>query len=259
MARYYATGTFEPSAYSAGYGQATFAVPNPVARPNVRIGAVNLVPGAERTRIALTKDAKYNKADDMTRDYWQQYQKCKGRRTKNGMLTYPCSDYSKKRREGFSKKERKQCSSTGLFATNCSGYHKKWKKWEAKRKEAARDYEDKLKNQEKLTGAMQDQLAYAQAAPLFDSERDFYDYLDAQEKEVCRRRKCSVDEEGNPKFTRGSQPGSPERAAAISAGFEESVLEEEAGGFPLWLLGIGAAAALGGVGYYVWSTMGEEE
>lgn len=205
--------TFVPSVHSG-----VIARPNSTAGDvagTLLLGPVYWV-GKAVSNIALTKDAKFKKASEKELKYRLSYEKCKGRRLKKGKQAYP------------------QDPSTSAFSSNCHVDYKKWKAWEQKLADRARELQSKLEQKGKLTESLNEDFERVKKLPR-------------------ERRKSELEEAAAQGLAMEEAALMADSAALMEAQAElDAIPEEEGMGLTPFLL-VGGIVALAGGAYYFMS------
>lgn len=217
--------TFQPSTYSYGCDYGDLALTNS-GRGVVAAGGkatkdvfYSVMTGGMYALDKATDSLRKRLGDaegEATR--WKQsYYKCKRRREKKGKPVYPHN------------------SGKGLFKTDCREKHKEWKHYESKAARLAEQLQDKLKSKGLLDPEAEKQLMELQQRPVVGAEKEWKEALQTWES-----------------TKQGPKPNKSDiLLASTDPELAAETLEGEGGGFPVWLVGIGALAAVGGIAYYV--------
>lgn len=223
---------FQPSEHSLGCGYGDIALTNRgmVAVTGKVSKAATLAlftGGATLAADALkSKDARYAEARAQADKFKMRYNKCAKKRREKGKSLYPNNP------------------GKGPFFTDCREKHKEWKHYENKAASLAKSLQEKLARKDKLDVETAKMLTEAQSRPAKIAESEYKDSVKDWED------KSKTGKKG------GGQKNRPNRKSIQAAAFDPEgtaqTLEGEGDdGFPIWLIGLGAVAALGGVAYYV--------
>jgi len=234
---------FEPSQHSLGCEYGDLALTNRgavavTAKTTKFVGTAVFTGGWSLGVEALKgKNAAYAEASGNADKWKLRYEKCAKKRRDKGKGVYP-NDPGK-----------------GPFFTDCREKHKEWKYYVNRAARLAKELGEKLRAKDQMTPDVAVMLTEAEALPAGIAEEEFEDsmndYRDSQG--------------GGGGKGRGGRKGRgrPNKDNIMNAAFDpegtaETLEGEGDGGFPVWLLGIGAVLALGGVAYYVMSAPDEE-
>lgn len=223
--------TFQPSPYSYGsayHGHGALALQNRGAvaatAQYTKTGLTTLFTGGAYgiSEALKGKAAKLADAEGNALKWKQRYLRCKKKRQDKGKSVYP-GDPGK-----------------GPFYRDCREKYKEWKHFEKKAARLAKELQQKLDDQGKLSEEAEVDLLEIQAQPEKTTLAEFADSVQAYEENRRKGKRANKPKKEN--FQMASLD--PEGAAATIEG-------EGYDGLPLWVLGVGALAAVGGIAYYV--------
>jgi len=229
---------FEPSQHSLGCGYGDLALTNSSRGMAAVTGTVLKTTGTAvftggwslGAEALKGKNARYAEASGQADKWRLKYNKCSKKRKDKGKSLYPNNP------------------GKGPFFTDCRESYKEWKHFENKAARLAKELGESLNSKGQLTADTAVMLAEAQARPAQIAEEEYNDTV--------------KDWKANEKRG-GKKKSKPNRQNIMDASFDPEgtalTLEGDGDdGFPIWILGIGALLALGGVGYYVMSGPSDE-
>lgn len=225
------TPTFQPSSLSYGCGDyGDLALSNPRGAMAVtgklsKDATLTLFTGGGYAvaEALKGKQAKLGEAEGNAKKWKLRYLKCKKKRKDKGKSIYPGNP------------------GKGPFYRDCREKYKEWKHFEQKAAKLAKELQKSLSDKDKLHPQAEKELVMIQARPVKGAEKEFNEAVkDWEANQKKGGKKSSKPKKDN--FLAASLD--PELAAATIEGDGDD-------GFPLWLLGIGGLAAVGGIAYYI--------
>ena len=229
---------FEPSQHSLGCEYGDLALTNRgavavTAKTTKFVGTAVFTGGWSLGVEALKgKNARYAEATGEADKWKLRYEKCAEKRRQKGKSVFPNNP------------------GKGPFFTDCREKYKEYKHYLNKASDIAKQLQNGLESKGLATEESDAILIPAIAAPAEIEKEEF--------------EKTMQDWKNRSGKKGGGARNKPNRANSMNAAFDPEgtalTLEGDGDdGFPIWILGIGALLALGGVGYYVMSSSGEDE